>query len=1060
MGHASVIDSFAVQATRRSHAPAVVTPSDVTTYAQLAELAARLRRHLVEHDSRDGGVVATYLRNGPDYVAAILAAGEQGWRFVPLEREWPAARTREVLRHAAPDILVTDPDGRAKIAAELEAEPMGLVVLTIAGTHEGLAIHDLARGRLTPRLDAVRSGPPPGARRRTSGDGYYVLPTSGTTGVPKMIEGRHASLAHFIDWETREFGLDETVRVLALAPVSFDVSLRDLFVPLATGGTLYVPNDAMRRHPVLLLEWLAKNRITLMHAVPSVLRVLAETCRTVSACAGALRSLRVLLSAGEALYGADVAALRPLLASSAEIVNLYGPTETTLAKLFHRVSGPIEASAVVPLGRPIPGASVSVRDGDLLVAPGEVGEICIETPFATNGFFNDELLTREKFQTTGGPGGEIRYRTGDLGSFSAEGVLAYHGRIDHQVKLHGNRVELVEVERNVAAWPGVDQAVVVVDRSGTSAAHLGCFYTSRAVTPPPTEGELMARAAASLPLYMRPSYFERLEAFPLRMNGKIDRDALIQIKAARPTDFAPPVGPVEEKLERYWTELLGIARAGRQASFVALGGSSLNAMRLIARIYHDFGVVLNVSDIFESSTLAAIADLVERRSASAPRDAAGLPPVTPATRTDEAPLSSFQLSVWEVSQYEPAAIAYTESVAYDVGPLLDLELCERVLQALVERHEILRTAFSERDGRPVQSVQPMEAKRYTIERVDLRGSHAWRDDATRHLQDQTQEGFAISEPPLFHCSIFALPHGRSLLTVCVSHIIVDMGTVRVLASEAKALYAAYRERRVPALAPLKSSYQEFARAQVTALQRGELAAAAEYWRNVLRPPLPQLTLSSRPRPLPKAYDGALCVAHMTPDLANSVRGHAAKHKVSVFTYFLASFFCLLHERTGERDLVIGVPITVRDQWQLEDVPGNFLNVVPIRATVEPGRLDARVLRQTQAALLDGIEHGRYPFRNMLSDIGYKAQLTRAPVFDVTLTFIEAAPGDAETLDALVHLDKSTSKYDASVFVYERLGTFEVLFEYSTSILTASEAQALLDRYVEQITLQVTGDQGS
>src|SRR6185369_16804058 len=454
MSDASVIDSFAAQAARRSHAPAVVTPSGVATYGELAELADRLRRHLVEHDARDGGVVATYLGNGSEYVAAILAAGAQGWRFVPLEREWPAARTRQALRHAAPDILVTDPDGRAKIAAELEAEPTGAVVLTIAGTHERLAVHELAGGRLTPRVDASRSGPP-GARRRAPGDGYYVLPTSGTTGVPKMIEGRHASLAHFIDWETQEFGLDEAVRVRALAPVSFDVSLRDLFVPLTTGGTLYVPNDAMRRHPVLLLEWLAANRITLMHAVPSVLRVLAETCRTVPACAGALRSLRVLLSAGEALYGADVDALRPLLASSAEIVNLYGPTETTLAKLFHRVSGPIEANAVVPLGRPIPGATVSVRDGELPVSPGEVGEICIETPFATNGFFKNELLTREKFQTTGGPGGEIRYRTGDLGSFSADGALVYHGRIDHQVKIHGNRVELVEVERNVAAWPGV-----------------------------------------------------------------------------------------------------------------------------------------------------------------------------------------------------------------------------------------------------------------------------------------------------------------------------------------------------------------------------------------------------------------------------------------------------------------------------------------------------------------------------------------------------------------------------------------------------------------------------
>ena len=309
--------------------------------------------------------------------------------------------------------------------------------------------------------------------------GCYVMLTSGSTGEPKAILGCHKGLSHFVHWEVGELGLDETVRASQLAPTTFDVSLRDIFVPLLAGGTVCIPDTETRQSGRLLLRWMEDARVTLIHCVPSILRLLLREMEAEPG--GRLPAVRHLLSAGEALYGADAIRWMDATEGRAELLNLYGPSETTLAKLFHRVTErPAEPNAVLPVGKPISNTAVLILNDGALCAIGEIGEIHIDTPFRTLGYYGDPELTRKAFIPNPlAPSGGPIYRTGDLGRYLPDRSVEILGRTDRQVKVNGVRLELWEIEKGAMACDAVDRCVVVGQAHGARETSLACYYTLR-----------------------------------------------------------------------------------------------------------------------------------------------------------------------------------------------------------------------------------------------------------------------------------------------------------------------------------------------------------------------------------------------------------------------------------------------------------------------------------------------------------------------------------------------------------------------------------------------------
>ena len=395
----------------------------------------------------------------------------------------------------------------------------------------------------------------------------YVMFTSGSTGEPKAILGSHAGLDHFIAWEQRELAAAATFRVANLAPTTFDVSLRDIFLPLVAGGTVCIPAPEIRMNAAALLAWLEAQRITVLHVVPSVFRQLLKEMET----AGGrhLASLRYILFAGEPLYGRDVAKTRALIGDAADLINLYGPSETSLAKFCLRIPrAATEPARMLPVGRPIDGTRVFLIRDNRAVAAGAIGEICIEPPFRPLGYLGMPDMTAAAF--TGNPidpAGGVIYRTGDMGRLLADGDLEFIGRRDRQVKINGVRLELGEVEHAVGSHPDIEQAVVEALKGSDGESVLAAYFTEKR----PVDVEaLRQRLQSALPPAMLPAFFVRLDAFPLNMNGKIDRQALPKPEALiyDRIRYEPPSGEIETRLAAIWAEALGLERRRRSVALL------------------------------------------------------------------------------------------------------------------------------------------------------------------------------------------------------------------------------------------------------------------------------------------------------------------------------------------------------------------------------------------------------------------------------------------------------------------------------------------------------------
>lgn len=560
---------------------AIEEPGRRITYDALNRAANRAAHALKrDHGIGNGSVVGLHISPGIGYVTALLAVAKAGGIFLPLAMDAPPRRQETALALAAPALVLSErpgdlPDGIATIAP-----------------------CDLAEGS--------DDNPP---LTVDGDDAGYIVFTSGSTGRPKAILGSQKGLSHFIHWEVGTFGIGADTRVAQLAPPTFDVSLRDILFPLLAGGTLCVPHQAARTDGRALLAWVEASGVTHIHCVPSLFRQLTAELAADPDAAPRLGALRHVLLAGEPLYGADVQRWQAVMGRRIQLTNLYGPSETTLAKAFHRIGeAPVESGRMVPVGLPLPNTALLViKDGELC-DEGEIGEVFIRTPFMSKGYlaapeetaaaFVQNPLTPERPDTL--------YRTGDLGRYLAGHVVELLGRRDGQVKIAGTRIELAEVEAAVLTHPAVSAAVVTVNPSTTRDPSLTVYF----VASEPLSGAALRRhLQAWLPDAMQPAYAVQMERFPLNLHGKVDRRALPKPSDLlyRDAPFVAPQGETEIRLASLWGDVLELEKVGATHSFVDLGGDSLKAIRVLSRIYQAFGVETRLPDLFPHGTVRGLA---------------------------------------------------------------------------------------------------------------------------------------------------------------------------------------------------------------------------------------------------------------------------------------------------------------------------------------------------------------------------------------------------------------------------------------------------------------------
>ncbi|MGZ9705569.1 non-ribosomal peptide synthetase [Pseudomonas sp. GNP013] len=926
-----------------SHATTLVWEHGSLSFAQLHTQANRLAHYL-----RDKGVgpdvcVAIAAERSPQLLVGLLAIIKAGGAYVPLDPDYPAERLAYMLHDSGVHLLLT----QTSLLAQLPSAE-GVCVIAMDSLH----------------LDSWPTQPP---GLHLHGDNLaYVIYTSGSTGQPKGVGNTHAALAERLQWMQATYQLNATDVLMQKAPISFDVSVWECFWPLITGCRLVLAGPGEHRDPHRIAQLVQAHGVTTLHFVPPLLQVFID-----EPLAAECTSLRRLFSGGEALP----AELRNRVLAqlpAVQLHNRYGPTETAInVTHWHCAVADGERS---PIGRPLGNVICRVVDAQLNPLPAGVpGELCIGGSGLARGYLGRAGLTAERFVADPlGESGTRLYRTGDRARWSIDGVLEYLGRLDQQVKLRGFRVEPEEIQARLLAQAGVAQAVVLVRD-----AQLIGYYTGHAELDAHT---LKTALAAELPEYMVPAVLMRLDAMPLSPSGKLDRRALPE-PVWHSREHVEPQSPLQQQIAAIWRDVLGLPRIGLHDDFFALGGHSLLATQIISRTRQACDVELPLRTLFDASELGAFAAQVARIQGAGQRNQQTA--IARVDRSQKVPLSYSQQRMWFLWQMEPDSPAYNVGGMARLRGVLDVGRFEAALQALIMRHETLRTTFPSVDGVAYQRVAAQ-----TGLRMDWQDASALneteRQQRIQQLADhEAHTPFNLETGPLLRACLVKAAEQEHYLVLTLHHIVTEGWAMDIFARELSALYEAFIDERDSPLAPLPVQYLDYSVWQRQWMEAGERQRQLDYWTAQLGHEHPLLELpGDRPRPSVQSHRGELYRFDLSDDLAARVRAFNAKRGLTLFMTMTATLAVLLYRYSGQTDLRIGAPVANRIRPESEGLIGAFLNTQVLRCRLNGQMSVGELFEQVRHTVIEGQSHQDLPFDHLVEALQPPRSAAYNPLFQV------------------------------------------------------------------------------
>ncbi|QVI24247.1 amino acid adenylation domain-containing protein [Nocardia tengchongensis] len=953
----SVIAAILRQAERTPDAVAVRTaPGDTLTYRELIHQAVALAGMLRESGIGTGDLVAVLLERGPQLLVATLAAMYVGAAYVPVDPGYPAERVAFLLADSAAAVVLTDTVHAARLAPEAPAA--------------------LTTDRWPVGRPATEVPPAPAGT-----DLAYVIYTSGSTGLPKGVAVEHHSVINRLAWMQRRYPLNPSDVILQKTPSSFDVSVWELFWWGFVGAQVALLKPGGEKDPYEILTAIHDFGVTVLHFVPTMLTPFVELLESDPAAVSRVASLHTVFCSGEALLPHQVSRWNRVFASlgtgAPRLVNLYGPTEATVDVSFHDCpTDPAQPVHRVPLGRAIDNTRLYVLGpADQPQPVGVAGELCIAGAGLARGYSNHPELDAEKFIADPFHPGERMYRTGDLARWLADGELEYLGRIDRQVKIRGNRVELGEVENALAAVPGITAAAVIDLHSPTRGSYLAAYYVPGSELEPAT---LRTELSRKLPDFMMPAQFVEIDAIPLTPSGKTDRAALGAIRhTPEPTTLGAARTWVEEQLVTLWSEVLGRGSVALTDNFYDLGGDSILLVRIRARAAAR-GLRFSARELAESPTIAELADRVHIDAVTATAVApfelvAAIDRAQLGHVVDAYPLTKLQLGMLFHSRERAESPLYHDVFRYSLRMDWDEAALRAAVTQAIARHPMLRTSFDlAAYSEPLQLVHDRLEPPMTV--IDLRAAAPRTGDALlrEHVAQHHHRRYAFERPGLFHLAVFLFTD-RIDLVLSFHHAILDGWSVATLMSELLTDYRAVATSAPPRPAVELPSFAEYVRAERNAIADpadrqywSELLAGAESSR--IRPMTPHIS------PTPgreQASTGTRRSVSIPVPAATAGRAErlAATLRMSVKTVLLAAHLCTVGLFAGRSDITTGVVTHGRPELlDAEHTLGLFLNTMPFRLDIS-GRTWREVLVALAEQDRNGLSHIRFPLVEIQRETG-------------------------------------------------------------------------------------------
>ncbi|UIN44643.1 bacitracin non-ribosomal peptide synthetase BacA [Bacillus licheniformis] len=1018
---------FEEQAMKTPDHTALVFGVQRMTYRELNEKANQTARLLREKGIGRGSIAAIIADRSFEMIIGIIGILKAGGAYLPIDPETPKDRIAFMLSDTKAAVLLTQ--GKAADGIDCEADMIHLD----KGASDGFSKEPLG---------SVND----------SGDTAYIIYTSGSTGTPKGVVTPHYSVIRVVQ-NTNYIDITEDDVILQLSNYSFDGSVFDIFGALLNGASLVMIEKEALLNINRLGSAINDEKVSVMFITTALFNMIADIH------VDCLSNLRKILFGGER---ASIPHVRKVLdhVGRDKLIHVYGPTESTVYATYYFINEIDDEAETIPIGSPLANTSVLIMDeAGKLLPIGVPGELCIAGDGLSKGYLNREELTAEKFIPHPFVAGERLYKTGDLAKWLPDGNIEFIGRIDHQVKIRGFRIELGEIESRLEMHEDINETIVTVREDEENRPYICAYMTAKREIP---VEELRGFLEEKLPDYMIPAYFVKLDKLPLTKNGKVDRKALPEPdrRMGAESEYEAPRNETEEKLAAVWQDVLHVEKAGIHDHFAQMGGHSLHAMELIAKIKEKMNVEIPLHQLFKLATIKELSTFIEANQQEDKEDGLVTRAADPENIHETFPLTGIQLAylVGRDETFEIGGVATNLTVEFEAD--VDLNRFQLTLQKLIDRHPILRTIVFENGTQKI-----LEAtQRYTIETEDLRG-FTEKEINARILEQREKMTSKIIDPsvwPLFELKTFMLPGEKKYFFLNVDPLICDDSSMKRLIREFKQLY----ENPGLKLPSLEYSFRDYVLASIDFKQTSRYQKDQKYWLDKLDhfPSAPELPLKSDPAHVAKPSFKKFST-FLDGHTWNELKKKARHHNLTPTAVLCAAYAYILAYWSRQNHFAINLTVFNRIPFHpdVKNMIGDFTSLMLLDIHAEE-KMNSfwRFALNVQDTLLEALEHRHYDGVDVIRNIAKKNGMNKKAVMPIVFTSVLSENPD-DSFDSLVDFDNihffstRTSQVYIDNQVYEINGGLYITWDYVEQIFEHDVIESMFDQYIAVIQQVVSGE---
>ncbi len=1014
----SVIDQFKEVAKLKKNNKAVSDRNKYLTYYQLDKNSDKIAALLVNTlKIKKESVVGLLTTKSVEMITAMLGILKAGAAYLPLDIKNSNERLRLILEDSGCEVVLSDLADNEKVLTNWKR----FNITTVINSSES---KEFTAENISPNQLA------------------YVIYTSGSTGTPKGVMIEHHSLSNLIKSLRNEVydQYGDSLQVALQASQVFDASVQQIFPSLVRGDTLHLISDETKLNGKLVSELFDREKIAISDYTPILFDIQLQT----GFGNNKLQYLKHLLIGGEQLQVELITKFYSTgLMDNVKILNVYGPTECCVDTICYPIDkNGIDTNDVIPIGRPMLNTNVLIMDDDLNIMPlGIPGELYIGGENVGRGYINNEEITKSKFIENPFDKELILYRTGDLCSLLYDGNIKYHGRIDNQIKIRGYRVELGEIENVIKTVLGNSVLVAVYDNNNKEIVVF--IENKRAINN--DYNKAFSELRKKLPEYMVPAKFIEIKEIPINSSGKPDRNKLQlnidNYEVILPTrQFVAPKSPTEKALLQIWREVLNVDEISIHDNFFELGGHSIKSLKIMMLISKRFGVELNYKDILTNTTISKMALLIDSINKI------NYKPIKVIKESEYYELSPAQKRIWLECEMGKSA-AYNIFGVFKLIGKLDIEVMQKSIKKVFERHEALRTKIIVVGGKPKQIIESEHG--YGLEIIEPKKMLPTKDIIQEEITKLESLSLNIYEDNLATFKLLRINEQENYIFALVHHIVTDGWSNKIMLDEISKIYNSYVNGKLPELDNLKIQYKDYSN-WINKEMRGRNYKNHEvYWRGKIKEKFKFSGISKENIVKVKEMRSVNQIQFViTKNLTEAIRMYSIEKEVTIFTFLIYVLEILLHKYTNAEEIILGTPVSGRNHPDLAMQLGLFINTILLRNSISPKSKCLEHLTIVKNEVIEAYNHQDYPFDMLMEKVSKRSG---EEIFDVFMSYENIENEIKLTLENIeteyLEIGSSQSKFNFNIIFKEKEENIIIICEYRPLFYSENRVRMFGEEYI-------------